>query len=68
MLLIETGNYVFSYFDSTIRVIGVVMNLARSCQRRGSKFAHDFWNENGWLVAIESVLSAYEQSAEATIV
>lgn len=53
MLLIEPGDCVFSYFKSSIRAIGIVMNQARSCSRPDFKFANQFWNEDGWLVDVE---------------
>ena len=53
MLLIETGDCVFSYFNRMIRAVGVVMNPARSCRRPDFKFANQFWNEDGWLVDTE---------------
>lgn len=53
MLLLEPGDCVFSYFNSSIRAIGVVMNQTRSCRRPDFKFANQFWNEDGWLVDVE---------------
>jgi hypothetical protein len=53
MLLIEPGDCIFSYFNSMIRAVGVVMYRARSCQRPDFKFANQFWNEDGWLVEAE---------------
>ncbi len=53
MLIIEPGDCVLSYFNSSIRAIGVVMHRARSCSRPDFQFANQFWNDDGWLVDVE---------------
>lgn len=53
MLDLAPGDCVFSYFDSSIRAIGIVIFPARPCPRPDFKFANQFWNEDGWLVDVE---------------
>jgi putative restriction endonuclease len=53
MLSLKQGDCVFSYFGSSIRVLGVVMNEARSCARPDFGFSSQFWENDRWIVDVE---------------
>ncbi|MGH7174769.1 MAG: HNH endonuclease [Minisyncoccia bacterium] len=52
MLLIQPGDYLFSYFDGAIRAVGIAVTSAIDQSRPDFGFANSFWDEDGWLVRV----------------
>lgn len=53
MCSVQPGDLVFSYFNSAIRAVGVVMNEARSYARPDFGLANRFWESDGWLIDVQ---------------
>jgi putative restriction endonuclease len=52
MLLIQPGDYIFSYFDGAFRAVGIAVSSALDQTRPDFGFANSFWDEDGWLVRV----------------